>query len=129
MEDVLDHGEIHLTSSVAGVTLFMPPDAPASTPAQHDAYQRRLRAYTGDFAERAVLVSRFLEERHPQQRPHYYLIFGAARPAQQGKGSSARSYVASSTEPTPMAWAPTPNAAPCAACASFFATVSTTCHR
>jgi GNAT superfamily N-acetyltransferase len=86
VEDILDHGEIYLTSSGSGVMLFISPDTPAITPAQRDAHQRRLRACIGEFAERAVLISRLLEERHPQQRAHYYLIFGAVRPARQGRG-------------------------------------------
>jgi GNAT superfamily N-acetyltransferase len=86
VEDTLEHGEIYLTGSGAGVTLFMPPDAPAITPAQHDAHQRRLRACTGEFAERTVLISRLLEERHPRQYAHYYVVFNAVRPARQGQG-------------------------------------------
>jgi GNAT superfamily N-acetyltransferase len=86
VDDVLDHGEIYLTSSGAGVMLFIPPDTPAITPAQRDAHQRRLRACTGEFAERAVLISRLLEERHPRQCAHYYMVFGAVRPARRGRG-------------------------------------------
>jgi GNAT superfamily N-acetyltransferase len=86
VEDILDHGEIYLTSSGSGVMLFISPDTPAITSAQRDAHQRRLRACIGEFAERAVLISRLLEERHPQQRAHYYLVFGAVRPARQGRG-------------------------------------------
>jgi GNAT superfamily N-acetyltransferase len=86
VEDVLEHGEIYLTSSGAGVTLAMPPDTPAVTPAQHGAYQWRLRACTGEFTERAVLISRLLEEHHPRHCAHYYLVFNAVRPARQGQG-------------------------------------------
>lgn len=85
VDDLLAHGEIYLDGE-AGVTLFVPPHSQDAAPDRQRRHEERLRAETGECADRAVLISRLLEEHHPCGQDHYYVVFNAVHPDQQNRG-------------------------------------------
>ncbi|MGA5699706.1 GNAT family N-acetyltransferase [Peterkaempfera bronchialis] len=88
VEDLLAHGEIHLADD-SGVVLVVPPDAPDPTPGELRRHESRLRAATAECGDRAVAIARLLDEHHPRDRAHSYVVFNAVRPARQGRGVSS----------------------------------------
>jgi GNAT superfamily N-acetyltransferase len=81
-EHALANGQVHTTSDGAAVALWLPGDAP---PPDHDTYDARLAAATGQWVDRFRTLDGLLDAHHPHQ-PHHHLAFLAVHPERQGRG-------------------------------------------
>ncbi|MER5889410.1 hypothetical protein ABT160_36775 [Streptomyces sp. NPDC001941] len=72
------------TPSRDAVLTYLPPGAWEELERDGARYEEAFAAVLGPDAERLAAISALQAERHPADRPHYYLAFGAVRPEARG---------------------------------------------
>lgn len=87
VQDLLTRGDSYLNLERTGVRLFVPAASPRPSPPQAQRLRQSLRAATQEYAETHVLpLFDFLDQLHPRDTPHYFLVYAAVDRAHQGRG-------------------------------------------
>lgn len=84
IENTLANGVVQTTPERDAVALWLYVDNAVPSPPAN--YLLRLAEVTGSWINRFVTFDAALEEHHPLDEPHYYLVMLAVRPGRQGRG-------------------------------------------
>jgi len=80
---------VRTTAALDAVLTFLPPGGFEETERQGERYARQFEQVLGEDAARLAAIGAAQAERHPVDRPHYYLAFGAVCGPARGAGVMA----------------------------------------